>query len=717
MTVYHYLDFEPPLADEGWTVAETGDGTAVRGTDGGFPERGVNLYGLRATGGSVGANVAYAYKTALAVTIGANGSIYAGCFFRKDSNPAATTFVMGLDRNGVLNATDDIAQVKLLATGQLAITYYDDAGGATSSGASTIATANDRWYWMVAEVHRATGAATNDGYVKLYVDGIEWVDSGGFDNYDRADELDEIQVGILAVADSGQKIDIDEIKIADAYTEPYTATPADENPSAERTIVIYREASSDSREFADYCVTTLGIPRGMICPLPNATATESLADYATFQTEVETDLQAWLTLNPTAAGKVSCFLIAHGVPGSFTSGGTVHTTENRLMSLGGAFSSGTANALYQTTARLTRAVLTSGEYMAMRVDSDTLQHSKDIIDAGVTVSALQELADTDIIYTDETAYKLTLEFQHLRIQAAAIGTFTNDAFIFGDASTPSWGSAGSRAAFCDDSADSGDTLRAAGNSECAAALITAGYAAALGFSDTAGTYDIETFMEVLRKGYTIAEACRCCVAKTNYHAMTAGSPLTTAAFQTSGYNLYRGNPNIDYDTPVGYFRTAATGSIIVAPDVSTVYNYGLRSVYKGIETPCVECVADFTTDGAGEWVGSKPLPVLNLQVIQDAAGVITIAWYYKTGSTAAADFAIWHGTTPQDGSGAADETVNYTSDALYIKELTLADGYAYYFRVVARTAGAVESTPETTGPLLADATPPSLPTMVNTQTF
>jgi len=319
--------------------------------------------------------------------------------------------------------------------------------------------------------------------------------------------------------------------------------------------VLYRSASADSVEFADYCAAELGVPRCNLVPLPNATADETLADYATFQAEVENDLAAWLALNPTVAANVTTFLVGYGVPGCFTHAGVVHSAASRLMHYGSAFSSGAPNPLYNpsTVERLTATALSAaGVYLACRIDADTLAHAKEIVNRQ---SSIVNLQDADTLYSDDAAYLASLPCQRLRIVTAALGEYANDAFVFGDTGTPSFGAAGSRVCFVDDSADAADTLRAA--SELFDAIVTNGYAAGLGFSSLTSNLSPLAFFEMLRVGGTLAEAFCVAIASLDYTAVPIGSPLMTVAFQLGGYNVYlgKGSPDmIDWDQAIAYTR-------------------------------------------------------------------------------------------------------------------------------------------------------------------
>ena len=236
------------------------------------------------------------------------------------------------------------------------------------------------------------------------------------------------------------------------------------------------------------------------------------------------------------------------------------------MNYGTGFSSGTANPLYNpsTPVRITKTALTAaGVFFASRIDQDTLQHSKDIVDAGVTVDGLSVLAATDKLYSDDSSYLASLDCQHLRIETAALASYANDAFVWGDTSTPAFGSAGSRACFVDDSASSAGLLRS-GSCACRTALNNS-YAAAIGFAETACALAPGPFFEILRLGGSLAEAAAVAIEKLDYTAVTIGSPTMTVSFELGGYNLYHGlgGPEaINWTSPITFAR-AGVGQLTV----------------------------------------------------------------------------------------------------------------------------------------------------------
>ncbi len=572
----HHIDNEVPAFGEWDSVVEAGASTIIQSAAAAFPDRGA--VGLRVT--IVGANNAYVQKT-ISHSLDPGGWICFGCWI--NVAVAKTLYLWAI------KATDSTwdGRLEIESFGKLRIRMRDD-GGVVRSSSWTIwpRDINDGlWHYLVIGFKRATSNVASDGEAVFYCNGHEWGTITGVDNYDRWASVDYAQLGASVGADDGFVCDFDEIKIADAYPEPFSPTPLTDYPEARRTVVLYREASADSREFADYCVSELEIPLANLCPLPNATANESLADYATFQTEVETDLAAWLALNPTVAANCSCFLLGHGVPGYFTSGGVKHSAISRLMNYGTAFSSQTANPLYNpaTVARLTKTAL-GGKYLCTRIDADTLANAKTIIDRSLTVAALSAIPAADKLYSDETTYKASLACQHLRIITAALDVFDDDAFVWGDTGSPSFNPPqGTQAVFVDDSADSASSLRT-GSDPCFYALTSkyGEYAAALGNSETADTFDAESFFEMLRIGGSLAEAFTVAIAHLDYTAVGIGSPLMTVAFQLSGYNVYRGLggiEGIDWDNPIAYLMPGAD-SITFAQDLlpEQRYVYAVRAV-------------------------------------------------------------------------------------------------------------------------------------------
>lgn len=639
MSIYHHIDCEVDANGEWDAIVESGISTIVQSADAAFPERG-NI-GLRST---VSAWNEKAYAQIEPMTaIEAGGTRYFRWYFRYvewDNARGRQFCVYNLD------GTNENYRpfVVWLENGTLQVYVYNDSGGSVVH--NIVSPALGRWYCVELQLTRASSAVASDGIVRAWVDGMPVAETTGIDNYDRANGVGTVRMGAEYYCYAGLVIDTDELVIADDYIGPYVPTPLTDYPEARRTVVLYRQASSDSREFADYCVDQLGVPRCNLCSLPNATANESLASYATFQTEVETDLAAWLTTNPTIAANCSTFLIGYGVPGYFTHGGVNHSATSRLMNYGTAFSSETSNPLYNpaTVARLTKTAL-GGKYLCTRIDADTLQHAKDVLDCGLQI-ADGGLNGDDKLYSDESTYLASLNCQHLRIQTDDLPGvwFDDDAFTWGDTSLAGFeATGGERVLLCDDTADSGDTLRAA--SELFTAIITNGYASGLGNSETADTFDIDSFFEMLRIGGTLAEALAVAIANLDYTAVAVGHPLMTVTFQLGGYNIYQGQARadqIDYDTPVAYLRAGVAQANLVDLGLAedTDWYFGCRAVSsKGVEEENTTVTTRVRIE-SGAMIGPPPNAIASASVVAIAAGSLSLSFRYNARGEAATATAV-----------------------------------------------------------------------------
>ena len=608
MSLLHYIDNEVPWdapAHYGEWDSRVDAGDSWLDISYGFPERG--YYGLRCK--TVAGDIAYVQKDGVA-SVAPGGEIYVGFWLYVAILPAAGTYIGSLYIAGTVKLG-----VYHFADGRLRFNYRHDGGWSVGATATPPA-ASGRWLYLVLGVKRATTDVSADGWYKMYFDGRLAGEVTGKDNYDSwAGSLD-LRAGCHSLAQDSLDIYLDEYKVATSYPEPYVPAPAGEYPCPERTAVLYRTASADSVAFADYCVSELGVPLANLIPLPDASADEILADYATFQSEVEDGIDAYLALNPTVAANCSCFLIGHGVPGYFTYGGVVHSATSRLMNYGTAFSSGAANPLYapSTVARLTKTAL-GGKHLCCRIDADTLQHSKDLIDRAATITALAELPDADTLWgADSTAtYRASLACQKLRILTDRIeggeGILADDAaFIWYEGG--GYGTGGSRVAVAAPGAASAFSLRGGGTT-CFAVLHLNTFAAALGNSHTADTFDAESFFEMLRIGGTLAEAYIVAVSKLDFTAVAAGCPLLTVAFQLGGYNVYRGLggiEGIDWQEPVACARSGdETLSVEGALTPGLRHVFAARAVSaEGVEERNTHVVAYPELDEQG---GLLPAPL------------------------------------------------------------------------------------------------------------
>ena len=699
MSLLHYIDNEVPTFGE-WDAIV---GNVSQATEAALPERGG--YGLRCS--VSGGNYAYARKDFAS----ALSAMAVGFWFKF---PTAPTWTDGqyffLAKAGVMGFVLYLRNDSGSAHLELAV--Y--AGGDGTTYSDTYYLEPGRWYY-IAIIATWDGSA---GTADLYIDGVHrgQAQQAGNATFNRPDE---IKMGnSVFCSGSAATLDLDEIKVRDdtTYPEPYVPTPADEYPSAERTAVLWRGASDDSRQFGDYCVAALGVPRANLIRLDNASANEALASYATFQTEVEDDIATYLGLHPTVAANCSCFLIGYGVPGCFLDGALFHSAASRLMNYGTAFSSGAANPLYKpsTVARLTKTAL-GGKYLCARIDADTLQHAKDVIDRAATVSALAALADADKLYSDDDGYKASADCQRLRILTAALGTYSGDAFVWGDTGTPAFGAPGSRACFADDSDMSAFLLRS-GSGACYTALYVGQYAAALGSTHTADTFDAGSFFEMLRIGGTLAEAAIVAASKLDYTAVPVGSPLMTVAFQVSGYNVYRGiggPDSIDYAAPVAYVRAGlATADLVGLGHVADVdHYYAVRAVSdSGVEETNTDRRVCVRINGAGQLVGPPPNRIVSAQISAAKGGKIRLQCFYSAvgavGVATGIQVARIAETGPDWGSLIQTLAISGTRRLDVILDPTFDDGETVRLAVRAVTADAVTGPALRTNSVSADAVGP-----------
>lgn len=407
MSLDLYSDFEPPLADEGWTLVEAGNSTGTRMADAGFPERG--KLGFRVVIDSTdNAYVGYDYGEALP----AGGDFFFAFWLNVRVMPSGTKAVFEIDDAGAA-----IAEVQLSSAGALAFQMTDDGGTATISD-YTIAVG--RWYYVAGRVTRATGAATNDGTAEFWVGNYSVGTLAAKDNYNTFENNIGVQVGFASTGTDGAVLDYDEVKTGTVYQQAWSPTPATDYPEVRRTVLL-ASPSSDGQAFKDYVIQRTGIPRCNVIDLPNATTDESLATAAAWDTQVEDDIDQWVALAADAWAKATTFLAGYGVPGYFTDGGLLHSATSRLMHYGTAFGSGTANTLYApaTVERLTVTSLNAaGLYLASRIDADSLANAKAVLDAGLAADMMAVLRETDILYTDDSVFRTALDTQHLRLETA-----------------------------------------------------------------------------------------------------------------------------------------------------------------------------------------------------------------------------------------------------------------------------------------------------------
>lgn len=602
MNLLCYIDNEVPGFGEWDAVAADGDSSVAQCSEAGFDERGE--LGLRFQSGWDSVHVEKNLPAP-------REHMSVGFWLRVSQSPSWAWGVTEIDicRAVRCDGGDVAMRLMLCSYGdsqRLELRQTTDSG--ESVAGDDLAITVGRWYYVVATCR--WGDDDCDG--KLYIDGALRAQCAST-SPGASRRPDRLRIGCMrddyvctAV------LDFDEIKLADDYVEPFRAAPTGETPDPARTVVLFNQLSSGSRDFADHCVATLGIPRGNLCPLPNASNDETLSDYAAFQNQVEDDLTVWLASNPTAAERCMCLLLGPNVPGYFIHQGRKHSATSRLMNLSQPFSPGCANPLYkpQKVVRLDKSEL-NGLYLVSRIDADSFSRAMSIVTRAVSVSLLAVLDGDNILYCDDAYYRSSLACGRLRLPTADISTLESDDFAWGMLGDPQFAAPGARVALASMSASSGSTLRSA-SSPCSKAILEAGYPAAVGSSDDAETFDVESFFEMLRIGGTFAEAVAVAASRLDYTSVTTGVATMTVALPKAGLNVYHGVGSadaIDYSSPVAYLRDAqTTANVPLSLAPGEQHFVGVREVsVDGVEETNSDAVACARADAAGALLDA-PLP-------------------------------------------------------------------------------------------------------------
>ncbi len=409
MSLQTYIDNEVPAFAEWDSISEAGNSTVDQVAGAGFPERGT--YGLRVT--IDGTSSAYAEKD-YGEAIPAGGDFYFGFWLNVRALPSATKAIFEVDDAGVA-----IAEIFLTSGGVMALTMTDD-GGLDTTATTTIV--EGRWYYVQGRVTRAATDVSADGTAEFLLDNMSVGTLAAKDNFNTFENNVGIQVGFPSTGTDGAVVDYDEIKTGTTYQQAFSPEPATDLPETRRTLLL-AGPSADAVAFADYFIQQTGIPRSNVVILPNASTDELLASKAAWDTQVETDLDAWVALATVAFAKITTIIVGYEAPGYFTDGGVNYSATSRMNHFGTAFSAATANPLYAPTTveRLAVAALNSaGVYLASRIDADSLANAKAMLDAGLAADLLTTLRETDILYSDDSALLADVDTQHLRLETSLV---------------------------------------------------------------------------------------------------------------------------------------------------------------------------------------------------------------------------------------------------------------------------------------------------------
>ncbi|GAH06041.1 unnamed protein product, partial [marine sediment metagenome] len=158
---------------------------------------------------------------------------------------------------GIANASGVGIRLRWASTAQIDLSYTDDAG--TNYGADH--SIRSSWIYVVLAVRRATSSVAADGWARQWINGALVQEYTSSDNYDTYSGNLTFRAGIWTDPKNAHVIDVDELKLSfNEYPEPHVPGPPSNYPDAKRTVVLYRATSTDSAEFAQYCVSELGAP-------------------------------------------------------------------------------------------------------------------------------------------------------------------------------------------------------------------------------------------------------------------------------------------------------------------------------------------------------------------------------------------------------------------------------------------------------------------------
>lgn len=703
--LYLYEDLERLLALNDWIEHIGGSSTTALSAVTFFPERGLKSLEITVDG----SNTAYRERDT-GITIAPGEDMWIAFWVYIDSAGWDGTQLGEILRLSVGGA----AAISLFPLGTNALTafVFQDSGGSKSVTSVNGILKIDRWNLITVRLLRESTASSGDGGVGLYLNGSFIGQNFGADNFAKCNGDISVLIGSLMGVPGwdGFHAFFDEIMVADSYPQPYVPQPATIYPTeANRTVVTYRPTSDDSVALADYAVAELGVPRSLLIPLPNATATETAANYATFQSEVETDMLAWLALNTDAAAQTGTFATGFNVPNNFLDGGNHISAVSRLMNLDNAYSKQTANPLYQHSGRVTFEELRAqGMYCATALDNTGIGNAMMVIDNGVFANAAGRVSSGQNFQIDNATIYALFAVQKTRLTRVLSPPPAASAAVLIGALDGFETTAGEQRLIIDTNG-APVSVRNAGH---LGTDINAGWP--VGMSGLPARTDYSALFNTLDAGGSFAEACVTAWQYVDFLDLGIGIPDLQVDFPLEGYDVFRGTGSrlaIDYDNAVAHLRKGETSPSLVGLGhaADTTYYYAIRPTRAGVQTPDITCVVEFATDVAGDWTGNRPAAVQNVTLQQQPSAVIRVMWYNVPGPVAPSDFGIWYSTSRDvQTSGAPDAIVPVGIQQYHQHDLSLVDGQAYWIAVAARNGAVVGSAVEV-GPLLADSTPPAAP--------
>ena len=158
---------------------------------------------------------------------------------------------------------------------------------------------------------------------------------------------------------------------------------------SEHTLFIYRQGDTDSEEIADYYVSSWDLSSGQAVAIA-CSSTEILADYATFQTQVENPVLAAVAAQSVIGRDIWVIILGYNVPGGFYDGVDTISSTSRISRMDHTFDKFSRSYLYNrqnhkdyyddSTGILFDEEDASHAYIVSRIDGATPTITRSLID-------------------------------------------------------------------------------------------------------------------------------------------------------------------------------------------------------------------------------------------------------------------------------------------------------------------------------------------------
>jgi uncharacterized protein (TIGR03790 family) len=335
--------------------------------------------------------------------------------------------------------------------------------------------------------------------------------------------------------------------------------------SKENVVVLYRQGDADSLAFARRYKEVRSLHDDQLIPVP-CSASEVLADYATFQEEIENPL-ANKIFDPYFGRQVFAILVGYNVPGGFMHGPDIISTTSRLSRISHAFSPKTGNPLFDR--QVFKFYDTSDSDLALivsRIDAPSLDVALNALDA--TQRFIRQGSANGTFFFDkyfvasafdaaESGYESDLlDFENVILPVLNMPTWKttfwdeykdvpvpqlkNDSFMWG------WGADRAGYRFFEDTRtsrvflynadhDGAGTLRDPNDKRFPLLALSSGYVCTAGATSdptTSGFLRPRPFFEALFRGASVGEAFYFACPHVDWTMTLFGDPLTVVKFPT-----------------------------------------------------------------------------------------------------------------------------------------------------------------------------------------